>query len=237
MSRSEYKDFILFDSDAEKKILKYYYDMFISYFHFDDANLLHVKDILESGKEVTEVETEERFETYQCVYLVKHGILDTYMSLRKFYDTTQKYSEIIQGLLPKTRIRMCCMGISSCLSAIGICDVTNTALGQFGFLDDIQTEVQIFLIERNSKWKSLCEYIVKCANSNYAKIKLKLVYLKGNLSKKFSREIELSIKKAHFVIMNRFLSQFSSSRLSERKLEVRINLLFFNVLNCISFNL
>lgn len=81
MSRSEYKDFILFDSDAEKKILKYYYDMFISYFHFDDANLLRVKEILESGKELTEVEIVERFEIYQCVYLIKHGILDTYISL------------------------------------------------------------------------------------------------------------------------------------------------------------
>lgn len=225
MLRPDYKHFILFDSDTEKRIIILYYDIFIKSFRFDDARRKRVKDVLESRKELTTLKTKENFGTYQYVYLLEYGLQDTYMSLRKFYDSTQKYTKIIQRLLSKTKIRFFCMGISSFLSAIGICEVINTALVQFGFLDDTRTEVKLFLIDNNDGRKSLCGYIVNRINSNYVKIELKLVFLQANMSKTFSEVVELALQKAHFVIMSRFLSEFSSSKRSEKKLQVRFSLL------------
>lgn len=105
MFRPEYKHFISFDSDTEKRIIKLYYDIFINFFRFDDASRKRVKDVLESRKELTSLKTKDDFGTYQYVYLLQYGLQDTYMSLRKFYDSTQKYTKIIQRLLSKTIIR------------------------------------------------------------------------------------------------------------------------------------
>lgn len=227
MFRPEYKNFISFDSDTEKRIIKLYYDIFINSFRFDDAGRKRVEDILKSHKELATIKTKENFETYQYAYLLQYGLQDTYVSLRKFYDSTQKYTKIIQRFLSKTKIRFFCMGISSFLSAIGICEIINIALVQFGFLDDVRTEIKLFLIDNNSKWKNLCGYIVDCLNSIYVKIELKHFFVPVNIRKKFSDEVELTLQKAHFVIMSKFLSEFSSSKLSERKLQVRV--LFFSI--------
>lgn len=227
MFRPEYKNFIYFDSDTDIQIIKLYYDIFIKSFRFDDASRKRVKDILESRKELTAVKARERFEIYQCVYLFQYGLQDTYMSLRKFYDSTQKYTKIIQRMLSKTKIRFFCMEISSFLSAIGICEVINTIIVQFGFLDNVRTEVKLFLMANNERWKGLCGYIVSCINSKYVKIELKLVFLQDNRRKQFADEVELIIQKAHFVVMSKFLSEFSASKLSERKLQVRVFFLFF----------
>lgn len=226
MFRPEYKNFISFDSDTEKRIIKLYYDIFINSFRFDDASQKRMKDILESRTELTTLKSKENFETYQYVYLLQNGLQDTYMSLRKFYDSTQKYTKIIQRLLSKTEIRFFCMGISSFLSAIGICEVINTTLVQFGFLDNTRTEIKLFLIDNNDRWKSQCGYIVSCINLNYVKIELKLLFLQASMSKKFSGVVELAIQKAHFVIMSKFLSELSSLKLSEKKLQVRFFFFF-----------
>lgn len=107
---SEYKHFISFDSDTEKKIIKLYYDIFTNFFCFDNACRKRVEDTLDSCKEPTTLKTEEDFETYQCVYLLQYGLQDMYISLRMFYYSTQNYTKIIQRLLCKSKIRFFCMG-------------------------------------------------------------------------------------------------------------------------------
>lgn len=193
------------------KLDKFYYKILNSYFHLDLKIVSRLKEVLESGKEMCVDDLLKRsFGILQLYDLLLNGLKDTYLSLRMFYAAISKH-RMCKTLFGKLRMKWCCMGGFSVLSALGMCEVIDNVFLRFGCMDT-PTDIEIVLIDVCQMFRPLSQYMLDQVNLGYAEINVKLSYVQAEFFGELSSEVKKNIRSSQIVIMNNFLLDIPSTR-------------------------
>ena len=198
-------NFIMSAREVKQRFFKVYENVILNYFTFNEGLISSARAILNSQKQEKKFNTERP--SNQLAFLLSFGIQDTCTVARKFYESIKYRIEIAKKLYKDNPIKLLCLGNESLPAVIGVCQVINEIVKEFGSAGQFDFgDIRIMIIGKGVKWRQLCTFIIDTVNSHFTNVELKLHFV-GDFTSWSSQEFIDTVKGLNLMVIARIFKK------------------------------